>query len=521
MKRQNDNLEKLYAEKFKQKQFTFQEKYWEQANALIKQQRAERRRRIAYISFTSIAAVLIASLMIYPLDTNDHTSITENQIVQNRHEQSSVKSSNTVAPNKKLNSIENNTQKTESLERNIPTPKSTITKKQKENNISQPKSPKSITKNSSKTKAVVATSTLADKTGSKTTITNKVVDEIGVSDRSKNINKEQSPVSVNSIGIANQVETPRGTIKETAPLFDATNKKIIEQNKRKSLSTALSLPRKENVRRNNTIEQADINPFNPKESLPINIYLTAGVAIGSELENLSSHKVNSISLQNYGLEGEYLLGKRLGIQSGLQYTKWDEDLSTRFFNTKDNSYYLIEDNSYWKYDTTIGPEKVKVWFEGQWHDVIDTNMVLDSNNIKKIDSTYIEQIDTTDLRRNFQTTIEYYEVPLLLTYHLYKGRFDIQLSTGLSFGIFKTSSGQIINPNNLKHPESANNSSLFNSLQYNLIFGTAVSYSVSEHWKIVARPQVRANINSIYSGSSGIKRKYITYGVNAGIAYSF
>ena len=132
----------------------------------------------------------------------------------------------------------------------------------------------------------------------------------------------------------------------------------------------------------------------------------------------------------------------------------------------------------------------------------------------------MQKTDTSNATLNATNRIKIVEIPLLVTYNLWMDRWSLQLATGASFGFYSGSTGNVIingDPRSIQNTKS----SLFNSVQYNYLLSAEVGYSISDHWQLSARPQMKMNLNSMYQNDSGWSQKRVYYGINAGLIYRF
>jgi hypothetical protein len=269
----------------------------------------------------------------------------------------------------------------------------------------------------------------------------------------------------------------------------------------------------------------NISSLERKDLKPIHQPLTLRMSVGnlwSESLNKSTTNVQTYA-QNRNLEisAEYLFKANWGIQLGISYNAIQEDQAHRGLGLIDNSYWNDIDKSYWDFQQKqITVQDSTWWLGGWWQYPPRQDSITDSTYISKYDRIHVTKYDTTDKDFKSKQTIKLIEIPVLLTYNFNKERWNFQIASGMSFGFYSNSNGQIIRPGDPVNLESSSKS-LFNSIQYNYLLQTELGYSLSDHWQINARPQLKMNLNSIYNVSSGFQHKYMFYGANIGVAYRF
>ncbi len=264
-------------------------------------------------------------------------------------------------------------------------------------------------------------------------------------------------------------------------------------------------------------------PQKPKFYTPLIVRLSAGYSIGSEINssgNQPNYSYNSNEL-NIDFSLEYLITPHWGIQSGLKLNFQTETQKYSNSIIEDNSYFDYSDNSYWNYfDKEITVEDKTWWLGDWWVYGTYTDTIIDSNYISQIDSSLIAKNDTTQINSSAQQKITQLEIPVLVTYNFGKARWNFQVATGASFGVFLNSSGQILNTNDpLSKIETTKR--LFNSVQYNYLLSTEISYHLTTQWRVTARPQMKVNLNSLLGNESQMRQTYLFYGANVGLAFSF
>ena len=258
-----------------------------------------------------------------------------------------------------------------------------------------------------------------------------------------------------------------------------------------------------------TEDELSLSPINETSLKPLNkpfsILLSTGYMWSQNLKTAENRISTSALDKNIELSVEYHFKPHWGAQVGLSYNQTTESHSYNYLSSTDNSF--------WNYTTREITVEDKTWWLGGWYYYAPYQDSV-------IDTVWVKQIDTADAQLNAEHIIKTVEIPFLITYTIAVNRWNIQVASGASFGFNAGSTGKVLIDNDNVREESTSKQ-LFNSVQYNYLLRTQVAYSLTEHWQLSARPQMKMNLNSIYKSNSSQYQKYLFYGVNAGIIYRF
>ena len=256
-------------------------------------------------------------------------------------------------------------------------------------------------------------------------------------------------------------------------------------------------------------DELSLNSINnkPLKSLnkPFSILLSSGYMWSQNLKTAENRISTSAIDKNIELSVEYHFKPHWGAQIGLSYNETTESQSYNYLNSTDNSF--------WNYTTRNITIQDRTWWLGGWHYYAPYQDSV-------IDTVWVQKLDTANAQLNTEHVIKMIEIPFLITYNIAVNRWNIQVASGASLGFNAGSKGSVLIDNDNVREESTSKQ-LFNSVQYNYLLRTQVAYSLTEHWQLSARPQMKMNLNSIYKSSSSQYQKYLFYGVNAGIIYRF
>ena len=206
--------------------------------------------------------------------------------------------------------------------------------------------------------------------------------------------------------------------------------------------------------------------------------------------------------------------KSLGLSIGAEYT------------------YVGERTNYYPYS-----DQLTLVNNGHWHlfqsNFVDTdtayimgNPLFVSTVVQRIDSSFIITSDTIyEYKYNQEIALNngvnriyYLEFPIEISYAVTRGRMGIGFSGGIAPGILTGQRGHYIRDDG-RGIESFDEVSYFRKFMINGRFSADFFYRAGARTKIVVRPQLRANLNSVFKSESGVKQKYYSTGLVFGVAY--
>lgn len=336
-------------------------------------------------------------------------------------------------------------------------------------------------------------------------------------------NNTKSASSIQPVGLSNY----------NNPSANSTNFKTFKALEETSTNQVIANPNEEIIQLEPSTPLVSLNDYssktpelsqNTKErktALPLQFKLLAGAGLGftynnSDLPSELNFTSNHVEI---AFDVSYNFNPRIGIQSGLHYVQYDETQnysSTTSFNLETIE---VTDNSYWNYQDLEVVLTDSTWFLGGWW-YFDpyTDTIVDSNYVSVLDSVInTEKIEETT-SNEAKNRVRYFEIPVLFTYSIWHKRWNFQFAAGPSFGFYLNSDGKLINLNEPMQP-TAIDKSVLNALQYNMVLQTDISYAVSDRWNIIARPNIRMNLNSGLSNAAPYQPKYFRYGLNVGVGF--
>jgi len=536
------NLDKLFKDAFDGEKHDFKAAYWQDAQQMLNAGKSTPIFTKPYMMVSALS-IAISSILFFADSTPNQFIHTSNQITENQQKNSTPSLSTTQQNSSSINYVQDNSVSTgKSKTQNpvyqtnkhvTPTINAELDTEQKQN-LSHSDS------DQNKKDITVIEGKSSNKLSSQQVITTE--EEIKTSANSFKVSSEAVPTAIVSTSISSKSVSTENSKKSNPDQF--TQKRITENiahiskaeelkgkttrglvNDMNIKEQALSMMQTKSLiltKQNDwlTIPSSDYMPLKPIH-LPLTLRLSAG-NYWSESLNAGSSNVQTYA-QNINIEfsAEYLFKPNWGIQVGISYNNVVEEQAHRGLGVIDNSYWNEIDNSYWTYEQQqITIQDSTWWLGGWWHYAPYQDTLVDSTYISQHDKQYVTKYDTAAKNFKSQQNIKLIEVPVLISYNFNIERWTFQVASGMSFGIYSNSNGQIIRPGDPIRLENSN-SSLFNNIQYNYLLHTELGYNVTDHWQLTARPQLKMNLNSIYKNESGFQQRYLFYGVNVGVAYRF
>lgn len=125
----------------------------------------------------------------------------------------------------------------------------------------------------------------------------------------------------------------------------------------------------------------------------------------------------------------------------------------------------------------------------------------------------------TTITKKDTNLISYFEIPFLFGYEFQKNKWRFNLQTGPSLGIYRYSTGNVINAD-LESFSPLHDTGYFTKLSYNWLFTPSVGYKLNKALEIQVQPWIRFNLSSV-SADDYLKLRYRSYGLHAAVVYHF
>ena len=508
----NKNIDKLFKEAFSGNQFPMDEAMWAEANGMIKASKSSRNYLGVIGATVAVIVLVVTATFLFTgknLNAKNHT-----------YTERTISNENDI------------------LTSSYPENETTFTHQLSVNNNSRSDSKNTPTKDFPHTKNI-----------NKASATSSIHHSVKGNGLNASNPKANNTLAMAGFLASNNAPTNSSTKKKAAanPVAKKEPSNIISNEQNQTTSTqsnqfftdnnfSLNTPKEDFIHLTSMTQMKLVNePLseNPRSKngssnahmfIPITLRLSAGYGSGSVMsksyqEPFSSLNANQINIE---LDLEYMFNYRWGVQLGITYLQTNQTQKYRGLSLEENGYWNFEDNSYWNYfDKEITVED-KTWWLGDWW-IYGTyqDTITDSNYVTQMDSNLVQKFDSTQVNLSETQKITQLEIPVMITYNLTHKRWVFQIATGASFGMYLNSNGKMIRFEDDLVTGVNSSKDFFNSLQYNYLLSPEAGFSLNEHWRITARPQLKVNLNSMFNTGSGYSQKYLFYGLNVGMAYNF
>jgi hypothetical protein len=250
-------------------------------------------------------------------------------------------------------------------------------------------------------------------------------------------------------------------------------------------------------------------------------FSSANPAYDTEMERQET----ALLTNSYGLQIGIDL-KNFNIATGFDFYKHGEKLnySDAYISydtifAEEISEITVLDSIITGYDTTylsidsMEIDEITPIYDVTSYSVYDTNYIVTDVLSNEV---YIKKTDTN--------LISYFEIPLLFGYSFETGNWRFTMQTGPSLGIYRYAIGSIIasdlGTGQIESVMSITSVYTFTKISYNWLLTPSVAYAVNEHLSLQLQPRMRFTMNNVVQ-NDGIKLRYQSYGLHAGIVYRF
>jgi hypothetical protein len=203
-----------------------------------------------------------------------------------------------------------------------------------------------------------------------------------------------------------------------------------------------------------------------------------------------------------------------GLSLGVEYTYYGE--KTNYYPYS-NQQSIVESSGWQTYQT---------YYVDTDTAYITGNQFFLETNMQRQDSAYVTSSDTVEeykydqfiADKNGVNKIYYVEMPIEISYCINRGRTGFGISGGIAPAILTQTKGYYLRPDG-KGIESLDEIKSFRKFMVNGRISFDFYYRAGARTKLVLRPQLRANLNSVFEDSYGVKQKYYSTGVLFGVSY--
>lgn len=206
--------------------------------------------------------------------------------------------------------------------------------------------------------------------------------------------------------------------------------------------------------------------------------------------------------------------KSFSFSIGVEYSTWGEKADYSPLSWQEE----IQQRGNWQTYLYSAVDTDTAYFSGNQYFLQNTVQRMDSNYITIVDTLYGEKYDASIVAANGINRYWYVEVPVELSYKHSFGKLGLGASAGIAPAWLVSKKGNYLKQN-LEGVESIQSSGVTNALIMNGRLSLDVYYAILPRLNIVVRPQVKGNLQSVFSSDSGFEQKYQGAGILFGVNY--
>jgi hypothetical protein len=203
--------------------------------------------------------------------------------------------------------------------------------------------------------------------------------------------------------------------------------------------------------------------------------------------------------------------KNFSLSIGFEYSSWGErNLYIPYVNKKST----VENGSYHDFDH-VTVDTAYIW-GNQWL-VYDT--IPDSTFISHLDTVTNKVFDASVYKGNSTNKFYFFEVPVEINYRFNHSKLSIGATIGISPAWLISKKGYYLDKD-LGGLVLISELKSINTFQVNGRFSIDFYYRACERLNILFRPQVKANLNSVFQSEYDVAQRYYATGLIFGLQYS-
>lgn len=208
--------------------------------------------------------------------------------------------------------------------------------------------------------------------------------------------------------------------------------------------------------------------------------------------------------------------KAFSISVGIEYAAWGEKANYSPYSLQQK---ITETGNWQTYNyTIIDTDTAYIW--GNQYFLHTSEQHEDSNYVTHQDTSLQNAYDASLDAARGTNKFWYVEVPVEIRYRHMFGKFGLGASAGISPAWLSRKSGSYVKQD-LTGAQSVQEAGTLNTFLLNGRLSVDVYYSISPSLSIVLRPQLKSNLQSLYTSSSGFRQRYTGTGLLVGLNYTF
>jgi hypothetical protein len=229
--------------------------------------------------------------------------------------------------------------------------------------------------------------------------------------------------------------------------------------------------------------------------------------------NQRKNEENSIITPSIGLSVS-ATKKLFTLSMGVEFSTYGEKTNYYPYSLKDS----ITSNSSWQTFISNYTDTDTAYITGNPYFMQTILQRQDSAIVISQDTIETSQYDKLIAERNGINRIFYLELPIELSICFSKGKAGFGVSGGISPALLVSQKGNYLRRDG-RGLESFSEIKTFRKIMVNARFSADFYYRFSGRAKLLIRPQIKSNLNSVFENSYGVKQKYYSTGVLFGISY--
>lgn len=265
------------------------------------------------------------------------------------------------------------------------------------------------------------------------------------------------------------------------------------------------------------IKNSHNNPLAWEASLTGGIHsISKSLELNSDWNNYLLHRKNeedAIVAPSIGIAVSATY-KSLSLSMGVEYAAYGERTNYYPFSIQPT----ITETSGWSTFITNYVDIDTAYITGNQLLLQTIRQIQDSNFVVVRDTIEEYKYDEEIAKTNGINHSYYLELPIEISYCLNRGRVGFGISGGVAPAMLTTQNGHYLRTEG-KGIESLSDIKTFRKYLFNARLSADFYYRFSGKAKLVLRPQIRSNLNSVFENDYGVKQKYFSTGVLFGVAY--
>jgi hypothetical protein len=206
--------------------------------------------------------------------------------------------------------------------------------------------------------------------------------------------------------------------------------------------------------------------------------------------------------------------KLFSISVGAEYSSYGEKTKYYPFSIADS----IATNGMWQSYITSYTDYDTAYITGNPYILSTILQRQDSSYVIQNDTMQVSKYDQEIAKRNGVNRISYIEFPVEMSFCFTQGKAGMGITGGLSPSLLISQKGNYLRRDG-RGIESFSEIETFRKFMLNARLSADFYYRFSGRAKLLVRPQIKSNLNSVFDNKYGVNQKYYSTGILFGISY--